>query len=87
MVLSLAVLTSLIDRRFSAQAMELELSEQRYRQLVESAQVILWRRNIQTSQFSYVNQEAQLSSGTRLDNGWPSLRSGRITFTRKIVPW
>jgi two-component system sensor histidine kinase/response regulator len=58
MVLSLALLTSLIDRRFSAQALELELSEQRYRQLVESAQVILWRRNIQTSQFSYVNQEA-----------------------------
>jgi two-component system sensor histidine kinase/response regulator len=63
MVLSLAVLTSLIDRRFSAQAMELELSEQRYRQLVESAQVILWRRNIQTSQFSYVNQEAQALLG------------------------
>jgi two-component system sensor histidine kinase/response regulator len=58
MVLSLAVLTSLIDRRFSAQALELELSEQRYRQLVESAQVILWRRNVHTSQFSYVNQEA-----------------------------
>jgi two-component system, sensor histidine kinase and response regulator len=63
MVLSLAVLTSLIDRRFSAQARELESSEQRYRQLVESAQVILWRRNIQTSQFSYVNQEAKALLG------------------------
>jgi two-component system, sensor histidine kinase and response regulator len=63
MVLSLAVLTSLIDRRFTAQARELESSEQRYRQLVESAQVILWRRNIQTSHFSYVNQEARVLLG------------------------
>jgi two-component system, sensor histidine kinase and response regulator len=59
MVLSLTVLTALVDRRFSAQALELESSEERFRQLVESAQVILWRRNIQTSQFTYVNQEAQ----------------------------
>jgi len=63
MVLSLAVLTSLVDRRFSSQARELESSEQRYRQLVESAQVILWRRNIQTSQFSYVNREAKALLG------------------------
>ncbi len=63
MVLSLTVLTALVDRRFSAQALELESSEERYRQLVESAQVILWRRNIQTSQFTYVNQEAQTLLG------------------------
>jgi two-component system, sensor histidine kinase and response regulator len=63
MVLSLAVVTSLIDRRFTAQARELESSEQRYRQLVESAQVILWRRNIQTSHFTYVNQEAKVLLG------------------------
>ena len=63
MVLSLAVLTSLIDRRFSAQARELASSEQRYRELVESAQVILWRRKIQTSHFSYVNQEAKVLIG------------------------
>lgn len=63
MVLNLAILTSRIDRRFSAQARDLESSEQRYRQLVESAQVILWRRNIQTSQFSYVNQEAKVLLG------------------------
>jgi two-component system, sensor histidine kinase and response regulator len=63
MVLSLTVLTALVDRRFSAQALELESSEERYRQLVESAQVILWRRNIQTSQFTYVNQEAQALLG------------------------
>ena len=63
MVLSLTVLTSLIDRRFSAQAGHLELSEQRYRQLVDSAQVILWRRDIHSSQFSYVNQQAQALLG------------------------
>src|SRR5712691_4115023 len=37
MVLGLVFLTSLADRRFSAQALELESSEQRYRQIVETA--------------------------------------------------
>jgi PAS domain S-box-containing protein len=58
-ILSLTILTSLVDRRFSAQSMELNLSEQRYRQLVESAQVILWRRSADSSRFSYVNKEAE----------------------------
>src|SRR5258708_26700038 len=59
MILSLTILTSLIDRRFSAQSLELELSEQRYRQLVESAQVILWRGGVDTTEFSYINKEAE----------------------------
>jgi PAS domain S-box-containing protein len=59
MVLMLAILTSFIDRRFSAQALELHLSEQRYRQLVESAQVILWRSGLDLANFSYVNQQAE----------------------------
>ena len=59
MVLALAILTSLVDRRFSAQSMELQLSEQRYRQLVESAQVILWRGGVDSTEFSYINQEAE----------------------------
>jgi len=59
LILSLTILTSLMDRRFSAQSLELHLSEQRYRQLVESAQVILWRCGIDTGEFSYVNQEAE----------------------------
>ena len=59
MVLMLAILTSFIDRRFSAQALELHLSEQRYRQLVESAQVILWRSGLDLADFSYVNQQAE----------------------------
>ncbi len=37
MVLGLVLLTSLADRRFSVQALELESSEQRYRQIVETA--------------------------------------------------
>jgi two-component system sensor histidine kinase/response regulator len=36
-VLGLVFLTSLADRRFSVQALELECSEQRYRQIVETA--------------------------------------------------
>ncbi len=59
MVLLLAILTSLVDRRFSAQASELERSEQSYRQLVDSVQVILWRGNLDCSRFNYVNQEAE----------------------------
>jgi two-component system, sensor histidine kinase and response regulator len=59
MVLGLTILTSLVDRRFSAQSLELSLSEQRFRQLVESAQVILWRRSVDSSQFSFVNKEAE----------------------------
>ncbi len=63
MVLSLAVVTSIIDRRFSAQTLELELSEERHRQLVESAQVILWRWNIRTRRFTFVNQGAEALLG------------------------
>src|SRR6202790_5254340 len=37
MVLGLGLLTSLVDRRFSAQALELEASERRYHQILESA--------------------------------------------------
>ncbi|HXU21019.1 MAG TPA: response regulator [Verrucomicrobiae bacterium] len=59
MVLGLAMVTSLADRRFSAQAFALQLSEDCFRQLVESVQVLLWRRDADTSQFSFVNQEAE----------------------------
>jgi PAS domain S-box-containing protein len=59
MILFLAIATSMVDRRFSAQALELQQSEQRYRQLVESAQVILWRAGSNCHNFSYVNREAE----------------------------
>ena len=67
LVLGLAVLTSVVDRRFSEQAFALESSEQRYRQLVESAQVILWRRSVHSPQFSFVNQEAEVLLGYPLE--------------------
>ena len=59
LVLFLAIVTSLVDRRFSAQSLELHQSEQRYRQLVDSAQVILWRAGSDSTGFSYINQEAE----------------------------
>lgn len=59
MVLVLAILTSFVDRRFSAQSLKLQLSEQGYRQLVESVQVILWRGGVDSTAFSYINQEAE----------------------------
>jgi PAS domain S-box-containing protein len=60
MTLSLAILTtSLVDRRFSTQSLELHHSEQRYRELVDSAKVILWRGGLDGASFSYVNQEAE----------------------------
>ena len=37
MVLGLTILTSIVDRRFSAQALELESSERRSRQILETA--------------------------------------------------
>jgi two-component system, sensor histidine kinase and response regulator len=43
MVLVLAILTSFVDRRLSVHALELQNSEQRYRQLTDSVRVILWR--------------------------------------------
>jgi two-component system, sensor histidine kinase and response regulator len=57
-VLAIAILTSLIDRRFSAQAAELDRSEQRMRELVEAAQVVLWRGEIDGTRCNFVNREA-----------------------------
>ena len=62
-ILGLAVITSVVDRRFSEQSVELERSEQRYRQLVDSAQVVLWRASADSFRFSFVNNEAQALLG------------------------
>ncbi len=59
-VLGMALLTAVVDRRFSAQALELEASEQRYRQLVETAVAVFWRRSIRSSVFSFVNFEHRM---------------------------
>ena len=66
MVLGSTVLTSVVDRRFSAQASALEF-ERRYRYLVEAVQVILWRKNLGSSAFSFVNQEAESLLGYPLE--------------------
>lgn len=58
LVLGLAVVTSTVDRRFALQSVALKASEQRYRQLVESAQAILWQRDVKTLQFTFLSQEA-----------------------------
>jgi PAS domain S-box-containing protein len=68
MTLSLAILTSLVDRRFSAQSLELHQSDQRYRELVDSAKVILWRGSLDGTSFSYVNHEAQIILGYPIEN-------------------
>ncbi len=64
-VLGLALLTAAFDRRFSAQARQLEASEQSLRQLVESVQVILWRRGAEHHRFSFINSEAEAVLGYR----------------------
>jgi PAS domain S-box-containing protein len=68
MTLFLAILTSLVDRRFSAQSLELHQSEQRYRELVDSAKVILWRAGLDAASFSYINQEAEDLLGYPIQN-------------------
>jgi two-component system sensor histidine kinase/response regulator len=62
-VLGMTLLTSVVDRRFAEQTLKLESTEQRYRQLVESAQVVLWRRDLHSSTFNFVNAEAEALFG------------------------
>ena len=67
-VLAIAIGTSLIDRRFSAQTVALDRSEQRLRQLVESAQVILWRSDVDGTRCSFVNREAETVLGFPIES-------------------
>jgi two-component system sensor histidine kinase/response regulator len=73
-VLGMAIVTSLIDRRFSAQTVALDRSEQRLRQLVESAQVILWRSDVDGTRCSFVNREAESLLGFPVES-WLSERT------------
>jgi PAS domain S-box-containing protein len=61
--LGLTLLLAVIDRRFYAQATELANSEQRYRELVESARVVLWRSDSEIRRFSFVSPEAETVLG------------------------
>lgn len=65
-VLGGAILTSVVDRQFSVQAAALEF-ERRYRLLVEAVQVIIWRKNLSSSAFNFVNQEAESRLGYPLE--------------------
>jgi PAS domain S-box-containing protein len=65
-VLGGAILTSVVDRRFSAQAAALEF-ERRYHLLVEAVQVIIWRKNLSSPAFNFVNQEAESRLGYSLE--------------------
>jgi two-component system, sensor histidine kinase and response regulator len=62
-VLGMTMLTAVIDRRFAEQTLRLDSSEQQYRQLVESAQVVLWRRDLRSATFTFVNSEAEALLG------------------------
>ena len=64
MILCLTIVTSFVDRQFSAQSLQLQSSEQRYRQLVESAQVVLWRGGVGSTEFSYVKSTGGEYSAT-----------------------
>jgi two-component system, sensor histidine kinase and response regulator len=65
-VLGGAMLTSVVERRFSAQASALDF-ERRYRLLIEAVQVIIWRKNLGSSAFNFVNQEAESRLGYSLE--------------------
>ncbi|HXE63673.1 MAG TPA: MHYT domain-containing protein [Bryobacteraceae bacterium] len=79
-VLTLAILTSFVDRRFSAQAMALLQSEERYRQIVESVQVVLWKADISGAQLSYINHGAERLLGYPLEQwtGAPSFLADHV---------
>lgn len=57
--LGLTLGLAVIHSRLSAQALRLEESEQRYRELVESAQVAFWQRDLQSGHFTFVSQQAE----------------------------
>ena len=61
--LAIAIVTSVIDRRFAAQTFALDRSEQRLRQLVESAQVVLFRCDVDGTRCNFVNREAEAVLG------------------------
>jgi PAS domain S-box-containing protein len=63
LVLGAAIITATFDRRITAQALALESSERVYRQIVESAEVILWRRSLGDPCFNFVNEQAGILLG------------------------
>ena len=54
---------ALIYRRFSARNHARDVSEQRLRELVEAAQAVLWRSNLDGTHCNFVNREAEKRLG------------------------
>ena len=65
--LGLTLVLALLDRQFSAHAAELVNTERRYRELVESASMVLWRSDTGMRRFSFVNREAETLLGYPTD--------------------
>ncbi len=61
--LGFALLLAIADRRFSAQILGLEAKARRSRELLETAQVVLWQRNPESDRFSFVSPEAEALLG------------------------
>jgi PAS domain S-box-containing protein len=79
MVLGIAVVTSLIDRRFSAQAMELESSEHRSRQILETSFDAFAEMDADGS-ISDWNKQAEIMFG------WPSAEMLGRSLVDTVVP-
>ena len=58
-ITGLVILLFVIHRRSSALSLALRRSEQDFRQLVETSNVIIWRRRVERSRFEFVNAEAE----------------------------
>jgi two-component system sensor histidine kinase/response regulator len=79
MVLGLSILTSLVDRRFSAQGLELESSERRSRQILE------------TSFDAFVGMDSMgriIDWNVQAENilGWPRAEAMGKSFSETIIP-
>ncbi len=65
--LGLALFIALLHRRFSRLTAELASTERRYRELVESANMVVWSSDTQMRRFSFVNREAEALLGYPTD--------------------
>jgi len=79
MVLGITVLTSLVDRRFSAQALELESSEKRHRQILETA----WDAFVGMDSKGII---ADWNAKAEATFGWPREEVLGRTLSEMIIP-
>lgn len=67
LVLSLALIGTIFDKKFTEQNSRLDSSQQKYRHLVESVQAILWQKDLQSGTFTLVNSVAESLLGYPLE--------------------